>query len=76
MTRYTPKEKNMTTSTNNEREEIPGAIRYINFSGDYDNFEKWKEKTKAITRHKGILEYLTKEVEIPTEYEAENYEEK
>ena len=32
-------------------------------------------KIKAIARHKGILKYLTKEVEISTEYEAENDEE-
>ena len=47
-------------------DEIYGAIRYINFSGDYEKFYEWKEKTKAITRHKGILKYLTKEVYIPT----------
>ena len=28
--------------------------------------DEWKEKTKAITRHKVILKYLTKEVYIPT----------
>ena len=33
-------------------------------------------KEKAITRHKGILKYLTKEVEIPTEDEAYNDEDK
>ena len=32
--------------------------------------------TREISRHKGILKYLKKEVEIPTEYEAENNEEK
>ena len=45
-------------------DEIYGAIRYINFSGDYEKFYEWKEKTKNIARHKGILKYLTKEVEI------------
>ena len=43
------------------------AIRYIKFSGDYDKFDEWKENTKAIARHKGILKYLKKEVDIPTE---------
>ena len=55
---------------------MAGPIRYIKFSGDYDEFDEWKEKTKEISSHKGILKYLTKEVEIPTEYEAENDEEK
>ena len=32
-------------------------------------------KIKAIARHKDILKYLTKEVEISIEYEAENDEE-
>ena len=44
---------------------MPGSIRYINFSGYYDKFDEWKENTKAVYRHKGILKYLTKEVEIP-----------
>ena len=47
------------------------AIIYINFSGDYDKFYKWMEYTKSITRHKGVLKYLTKEVEISTEDEVE-----
>ena len=55
---------------------MAGAIRYINFSGDYENFDYWKENTKSITRHKGILKYLTKEVYVPTEDEAENDEDK
>ena len=38
-------------------------------------FDEWK-KNKAISRHKGILKYLTKDVEIPTEEEAENDEDK
>ena len=33
-----------------------------------------KKKFKAIAIHKGILKYLTKQVDIPTEEEAENYE--
>ena len=40
---------------------MAGAIRYIKFSGDYGMFYAWKNKTKAIARHKGILKYLTKE---------------
>ena len=46
------------------------------FSGDYDKFDEWKEKTKEIARHRGILKYLEEEVEIPTEEEAENDGEK
>ena len=71
-----PKYKKMKPSPREEREEMSGAIRYINFSGDYENFDEWKENTKAIFRHKGILKYLTKEVEPPTEDETENDEEK
>ena len=52
------------------------AIRYIKFSGFHDKFDEWKEKKKAIYRHKGILKYLTKQVEITTKYEAENDEDK
>ena len=66
----------MTSSTKDEVEEMAGSIRYIKFSGYYYKFYEWKDNTKEITRHKGILKYLTKEVDIPTEYEAENDEEK
>ena len=52
------------------------AIIYINFSGDYDKFYKWMEYKNSIARHKGVLKYLTKEVEISIEDEAENDEEK
>ena len=51
---------------------MAGAIRYIKFSGYYDKFGEWKEKTKAITRHNGILKYLTKEWEIPKEEDSED----
>ena len=51
-------------------------IRYIKFSGDYDKFDAFKENTNSISRHKGTLKYLTKDVEIPAEDEAENYEDK
>ena len=50
---------------------MEGSIRYINFSGYYDKFDEWKEKTKAIARHKGILKCLTKEWEIPKEEDAD-----
>ena len=50
----------MTSRTKDERDEMAGAIRYIKFTGEYDNFEEWREKTKAIYKHKGILKYLTK----------------
>ena len=66
----------MISSLKEEREGMSGAIRYIKFSGDYDKFDQCKEKTKAIDRHKGILKYLTKEVDIPIEDEAENDEER
>ena len=62
----------MTSSTNDGIEDMSGSIRYIKFSDDYDNFDEWKENTKENSRHEAILKYLTKEVEIPTEYEAEN----
>ena len=54
---------------------MSGVIRYIKFSGDYDKFDGWKWNTKATSRHKGILKYLTKGVDILTEDEAENVEE-
>ena len=66
----------MTSSLKEEIEDMTGSIIYINFSGDYDKFYEWKGKTKAIVIHKDILKYLTKEVEILTEEEAENGEEK
>ena len=68
--------KNKLSSIKDEINDMAGAIRYINFSGDYEIFDERKEKTKAIYGHKGIIKYLTKEVEIPTEDEAENYEDK
>ena len=43
-----------------ERYDMSEAIRDIKFSGDYDKFDEWKEKTKEIARHKGILKYVTK----------------
>ena len=46
----------------------------IKLSGDYEKFYEWKEKTKEISRHKGIIKYLTKEVKIPTEEETEKNE--
>ena len=36
-----------------------GAIRYIKFSGNYDNFYDWKEDTKA----QGHLEVPNKRME-------------
>ena len=43
-----------------EQDDMSGAIRYIKFIGDYEKFDEWKEKTKEISRHKEILEYLIK----------------
>ena len=40
---------------------MAGYIRSINFSGDYDKFDVWKDITKAIASHMGIQKYLTKE---------------
>ena len=37
-------------------------------------YSKIIRKTKAIARHKGILKYLTKELEITSEEDAENNE--
>ena len=47
---------------------------YINFSGDYEKFDEWKNKTKSIVSHKGIMKYLTKKLLITTEEDAETYE--
>ena len=66
----------MTSILKEERKEMAGYIIYINFSGDNDKFYQWKENTEAIARHKYILKYLTKEVYIPKEDEAENDVEK
>ena len=43
---------------------MAGAIRYIKFSGDYDKFDEWKDKTKSIASHKGILKYLKNKLDI------------
>ena len=45
---------------NDERYDMAGAIRYIKFSGDYEKFYGWKENTKAVAGHNGILKYLKK----------------
>ena len=58
----------MKSSIMEEREKMFGSTMYIKLSGDYNKFDKRKDK-KAITRHRGILKYLTKEVEIRTEDE-------
>ena len=44
---------------------MDGAIKIIKLSGDYNKFDKQKEKIKAVARHKGILKYITKEWGIP-----------
>ena len=54
------------SSIKEERDGVTEAIIYIKFSGEYEKFDEWKENTKAIERHKGILKYLTKEWEIST----------
>ena len=64
------------SSIKDERGEMAGSISYIKFSGDYDKFDEWKENTKPISIHKVILKYLTKEVDIPTEDESDNDEDK
>ena len=50
------------------------AIIYIKFIGDHDNFNDWKNK--SIERQKGILKYLKKQWEIPSEEDSENEEDK
>ena len=55
------------SSTKDEEYEMSGSIRYIKISGGYYKFDKWKEKAKEIVSTKGILKYLTKEWDIPTE---------
>ena len=47
------------SSITEERDCMAGAMIYIKYSGEYDKFDEWKENTKAITRHKVILKYLT-----------------
>ena len=59
-----------------ERDDMAEAIRYINFCSDCDKFDEFKEKTKAMSRNKGILKYLTIKLEIPTEDEEDNDEDK
>ena len=59
-TSYTLQKKKKMSSIKYEKYEMAGAIRYINFSGDYDKFYEWKENTKSIARHMNILKYLIK----------------
>ena len=70
MTSYNIQEKNNMSSIKDEKDEMSGAIKYITFSGGYNKFDGRKEKTKEIFGHKDIIKYLTKEVDIPTKYEA------
>ena len=53
--------KNNMSSITEERDYMERAIVYIKFSGYYENFDERREKTKAISRHKVILKYLTNE---------------
>ena len=50
-----------------ERYYMTDPIKYIKFSGYYDKFDEWKENTKAILGHKGIINYLTKKWGISKE---------
>ena len=59
------------SSTKKKRYEMNGTIINIKFSGGYDKLYDWKEQTKVIARHKGILKYPTKEWEIPSKEAAE-----
>ena len=61
---------------NDERDQVAVSISCIKFIGNYDKFYYWKKITKAIARHKGILKYITKEADIPTEDKAYNDEDK
>ena len=74
MTSYTLQEKNKMSIINDERDQVAGPISCIKFIGDYDKFYQWKKITKAIARHKGILKYITKQADIPTEDKAYNDE--
>ena len=55
---------------------MAASIRYIRFRGAFGDFYDWRENTKIISRHKGILKHLGEKVEISTEDKAENDEEK
>ena len=59
-THYPQQDKKKIKNTIEERDYMDGAIIYIKFSGDYDKFDEWKEKTKAIAIQKGIFKYVTK----------------
>ena len=39
---------------------MKSSIISMKFSGDYEKFDEWKEKTKDVARIKGILKYLKK----------------
>ena len=62
---YSLQENKNMSRIKQERGEMDESTRYTKFSGEYENFDYWKEKTKAIARHKTILKYLTKEWDIP-----------
>ena len=47
------------SSTKEERDEMAVPSIYIAFIGYYDKFDWFKDKTKVISGHKGILKYLT-----------------
>ena len=53
---------------------MAGSIRSIKFIRYYEKFDKWKQKTKAIVRHKETLKYLAIKWEIPKEEHAEDDE--
>ena len=55
-----------------ERDDMPGDIRYIKFSGDYDKFDECKESTNSISIHKGILKNITKKWGVPKEEDSED----
>ena len=48
-----------------ERDDVAGAMRWIKFSGNYDKFDERKEKANEISKHKVILNYITKKWNIP-----------
>ena len=53
------------SSIKEKRDDMADATIYIKFSGDYDNFNEYKEKTKAIVSPKVIFKYSTKKWDIP-----------
>ena len=59
------REENNKTCIKEEIDNMRDAIRYIKFSRYYDKFDERKEKANEISKHKVILNYITKKWNIP-----------